>query len=462
MYEFSPADRRRLQSELQEFIRIPSVSGDPARAEDVKRCAHWLAGRLDRAGLRVRVFSTPGHPIVVGQWLGAPGAPTLLAYGHYDVQPAHESDGWSSPPFGAELRDGFIWGRGASDDKGQLFTHIAAIRAVLRRGPLPINVKCVFEGEEEIGSRNFAAFISRHRDALRSDVAVVSDTSMATPDQPALTFSLRGQLALELELRGPDHDLHSGSYGGVVHDPLQALCEIVAALHDRNGRIAVPGFYDAVQGLRLASDIGGVRESELQRQTGVPRTWGEQGYNAAERLAVRPSLSVTGIAGGHSGPGPKSVIPARAVAKLSFRLVPDQEPRETERLVRRHLQCLTPPTVHLRVRTQLSARPALTDPRHPAIKAAARACVRGFGRAPVLLRSGGSIPAVSDIQRLLGIPVILMGFGSAEDGAHSSNEKFALRTFYRGIVTSAAFLHELGQTLGRTAAGKKRLAPSLL
>jgi acetylornithine deacetylase/succinyl-diaminopimelate desuccinylase-like protein len=449
---FVATHQPRFNAELQAFVRLPSVSVDPARRDDVTRCAAWLAAQLTRVRLqRVRVMPTQGHPIVYGEWTGAPGRPTVLIYGHYDVQPPGAAREWTFPAFGGQIHDGFLHGRGASDDKGQLFTHVKAIEALLAsRRRLPVNVKCLFEGEEEIGSTHLTPFLERNRRALRADAAVMSDTRMLGPDRPALTYSLRGQLALELDVRGQPHDLHSGNFGGAVHDPLQALCEIVARLHDRDGRIAIPHFYDRV---RRWSDAErdylartGPSDEAVLREAGATVPWGEEGYSIYERLTLRPSLAVTGIQGGHSGPGPKGVIPTRAVAKLSFRLVPDQNPAEIERLVRRFVAAVTPPTMRARLRTHIRSRPALIDRRHPAMRAAARAYRRVFGRTPTWVRSGGSIPIVAELRRVLGVPTVLMGFASPGDSLHGPNEKFSLRNFQRGILCSARFLEEMAGT----------------
>ena len=435
---------------LREFVRIPSVSSDPSRAGDVRRCARWLAGRLAEAGLRrVQMVRTPRHPIVYGEWLGTRGGPTILVYGHYDVLSAEPLEAWTSPPFEALVRDGFVHGRGASDDKGQLMAHVLAIERLMRRdGRLPVNVKCLFEGEEEIGSVNLPAFLGRNRRALTADVAVMSDTRMLGPDRPAITHSVRGQLALEVTVRGPRQDLHSGNFGGAVHNPLQVLCEMIARLHDTDGRIAIPGFYRRVRHSNPVERRGlarsGPSDAEILRQTGAPSPWGERGYTAYERLTVRPSLSVTGMRGGHVGEGPKGVIPAMAKAKLSFRLVPDQEPDEVERDVRGFLERMAPPTVRLEVSTQIRTRPAVVDRRHPAMRAAARAYRTVFGREPEWVRSGGSIPVVSDLQRLLGLPTVLMGFASPGDNLHGPNERLSLASFRRGIETCMAFLKAMG------------------
>jgi acetylornithine deacetylase/succinyl-diaminopimelate desuccinylase-like protein len=451
---FVQSNLNRFTAELQEFVRIPSVSGDLKHGPDVKRCSEWLEKQLRTAGLeRVRVLPTKRHPLVYGEWLGAARKPTVLLYGHYDVQPAEPLKEWKFPAFGAEVRDGFLHGRGASDDKGQLFAHVKAIASLLKSArQLPVNVKCLFEGEEEIGSPNLLPFLQRNQRALRADAAVMSDTRMLGPDQPALTYSLRGQLALELEVRGPHHDLHSGNFGGAVHDPLQALCEIVARLHERDGRIAIPGFYERV---RRWSDAEreylartGPSDQAILREAGAATEWGERGYSIYERLTLRPSLAVTGIQGGHGGVGPKGVIPCQAIAKLSFRLVPDQDPGEIERLVRPFIVRVAPPTVRVSLRTHIRSRPALIDTKHSAMRAAATAYRRVFDRTPVWVRSGGSIPVVSEFQRVLGIPTVLMGFASPGDSLHGPNEKFSLKNFHRGILTSIAFLEELGRAPG--------------
>jgi acetylornithine deacetylase/succinyl-diaminopimelate desuccinylase-like protein len=448
---FVARSQPRFNTELQAFVRIPSVSNDPARAADVKRCAAWLAAQLRQIGLqRVRVIPTARHPIVYGEWTGAPGRPTVLVYGHYDVQPAEPLHEWKIPAFEGRIREGFLHGRGASDDKGQLFAHVKAIESLLaEHRALPVNVKCLFEGEEEIGSANLVPFLERHRDALRADAAVMSDTRMLGPDQPALTYSLRGQLALELEVEGQRRDLHSGNFGGAVHDPLQVLSEMLARLHDRDGRIAVPGFYDRVRGWdareRAYLARTGPSDDAVLREAGAEVPWGEGGYSIYERLTVRPSLAITGIQGGHTGHGPKGVIPRRAVAKMSFRLVADQDPDEIERLVRSFFARIAPPTVRYTVQTHIRSRPALIERQHPAMRAAVRAYMRVFGRTPQWVRSGGSIHIVSELARVLGIPTVLMGFASPGDSLHGPNEKFSMKNFQRGILTSVSFLEEFGR-----------------
>jgi acetylornithine deacetylase/succinyl-diaminopimelate desuccinylase-like protein len=443
----------RYVNELVEFLQFPSISAQPTHAADVRHCADWLADHQRQIGLvRVEVMPTRGHPIVYAEGEWDPRRPTVLIYGHYDVQPADPLSDWRTPPFQPVVRGDYLYGRGASDDKGQLFAHVKALEAYLQMtGALPVNVKCLFEGEEEIGSPNLPAFLARHQRLLRADVAVVSDMAILAPDRPAITYALRGALSLGVEVSGPKRDLHSGIFGGTAHNPLQALCELIAKLHDTRGRIAVPGFYDRVCSWSAAEQrymaSAGLSDEQILHDAGATRGWGEIDYSLYERATIRPSLAVTGITGGYQGAGPKSVIPALATAKLNFRLVPDQDPAEIERLVRRHIAAITPPTVRSRATSQLAARPALVDRRHPAMKAAATAYERGFGVRPVFLRSGGTIPVVNMLQEQLGIPTVLMGFALPDDRPHGPNEKLHLPTFFKGINTSIAFLDEIGKRL---------------
>jgi len=457
---YARANRSRFLQELKEFIRIPSVSAQPQHAGDVKKCAIWLVRQLRKIGLnRALIFPTDRHPIVYGEWKGASGSPTVLIYGHYDVQPVDPIKLWRTPPFEATVLEGNLHGRGASDDKGQMFTHLKAVESCLRSSNgLSVNLKCLFEGEEEIGSPDLAGFIERNRRVLAADVALISDTSMLGFNRPGLSYSLRGQLAAEIEVTGPSHDLHSGNFGGAVHNPLQALCEIVARLHDGGGRVAIPGFYDRV---RLPTG----RERDFLRKTGpgneqilrtaaVKSGWGDNAYTLYERVALRPSLTINGISGGYAGAGGKGIIPSRAAAKLSFRLVAEQDPREMEALFRAQIARITPTTVRSVVHFYGSSWPAVIDRQHPALRAASRAYKKAFGRRPILLRSGGSIPAVSIFQQALGIPTVLMGFGLPGDRIHAPNERFHLSNFYRGIETSIWFLHGVTTALRSRCRGE--------
>lgn len=444
--------RARHLSELKQFLRFPSVSSQPERAQDIRKCAAWLARHLTSIGLeRARVIPTQGNPIVYASWQRAKNRPTLLIYGHYDVLPGEPLAQWKSPPFTPMVRGTDIYGRGTADDKGQLFCHVKAAESYLRTGGLPINVKCLFEGEEEIGSTHILPFIEQNRHALRCDVAVISDTRMLGPHQPAISYAQRGGLRAEIEVRGPRQELHSGTFGGAVLDPIQALSEILGALHDDRGRITIPGFYDDVRDWsdreRDYMARSGPSDAKILRDAKVDRAWGERGYTLYERTTIRPSLGLNGIVGGHYGPGVKGVIPTRAVAKLSFRLVPDQDPERVARIFREHVARITPAAVESSVKTLSPVQPALVNRNHPAVRAAAFAYQKGFGAYPVFLRSGGSIPVVNAFQQHLGIPAVLMGFGLPDDRIHAPNEKFHLPNFYRGIETSIWYMAALRKAL---------------
>jgi len=440
-------------SELKEFLRFRSVSSQPERAADVKKCASWLARHLQKIGLdSVRVIPTRGNPIVYASWLRAPGRPTLIIYGHYDVLPAEPGNAWATPPFTPTLKGQDLYARGAADDKGQLFCHVKALESYLRTTrALPINVKCIFEGEEEIGSTHLLPFIARNKKALRADAAVISDTKMPAPGRPALGYAQRGGLRAEIEVTGPPLELHSGTFGGAVLNPVQAACEIVAGLHDEHGRIAIPGFYDNVrewsEGEREYMARTGPSDGTILKDAHVARGWGEHGYSLYERTTIRPAITLNGVVGGHYGPGVKGVIPTSAVVKLSFRLVPDQDPEQIGALFRDYIARKTPPSVKVRVKTFSPVQPALVDRKHPAIRAAALALKKGFGSSPVFLRSGGSIPVVNSFREELGIPTALMGFGLPDDRIHAPNEKFHLPNFYRGIETSIWYMTILAKVL---------------
>jgi acetylornithine deacetylase/succinyl-diaminopimelate desuccinylase-like protein len=442
----------RFLRELQQLVAFPSISTEPRFAGAVRACAEWLAGHLHGLGLEgVRVFETPRHPVVYAEKRVSPALPTLLIYGHYDVQPVAPAAAWTVPPFGGLIRENRLYGRGASDDKGQLFTHVKALEILLKSGrPLPLNVKLLLEGEEEIGSPNLGAFIRQHRRLLRADWAVLSDTNMISARQPSLTYGLRGSFSAELTVSGPQAELHSGIFGGAVLNPLQALCEMLARLHTRQGRIAIPGFYDAVPPIAPTERAYHARhappDAQLLREAQAGQGWGEAGYSLYERTTLRPSLSITGLSGGYQGVGTKSVIPPRASAKLSFRLAPGQDPYVVEQQLREYLAGITPPQVRATLTAQLHARPYSVSPTHPVMKAAARAYAAGFGRAPVLQRSGGTIPVVTLFEEELGIPTVLMGFGLPDDRKHGPDEFLHLPNFWRGIQTSLAFMRELGES----------------
>lgn len=433
-------------SELKEFLRFPSVSSQPQRRMDVKKCAHWLARHLQTIGMdRVRVIPTRGNPIVYASWLRAPERPTLIIYGHYDVLPGEPIAEWRTPPFSPTIKGPDLYARGAADDKGQLFCHVKALESFLRTaGALPVNVKCIFEGEEEVGSTHLLPFVERNKHVLRADAAVISDTKMLAPGRPAIGYAQRGGLRVEIEVHGPKEELHSGTFGGAMLNPVQAACEIIAGLHDARGRVTIPGFYDDVRKWsekeRGYMARTGPSDVKILQEAKVEHGWGEMGYTLYERTTIRPALTLNGIAGGHYGPGVKGVIPASAVVKLSFRLVPDQNPEWIGKLFRAHIARITPPGVDVSVKTFSPIRPALVDRKHPAVQAAAFAYKKVFGTLPVFLRSGGSIPVVNAFKESLRIPTVLMGFGLPDDRIHAPNEKFHLPNFYRGIETSIWYL----------------------
>ena len=371
----------------------------------------------------------------------------MLVYGHYDVQPVDPIELWNTPPFEPTVRDGNLYARGAADDKGQVFAHIKAAQALLETtGRLPVNLKFIIEGEEESGSPSLEPFIASHADLLAADVALISDTHSRSLDQPTIVYALRGMSYMEVEVFGPKRDLHSGSYGGMVHNPAQALCEIIAQLHDANGTVTVPGFYDRVRALdaeeRAELNKASYTEAELKQETGVPAAWGEAEYRLHERTGARPTLEVNGLVGGWTGAGAKTVLPAKALAKVSCRLVADQDPDEIYALVKAYVAEITPPTVTSEVRLLHKGNSAITDRHSPAMAAAIAAFEEGWGARPIFTREGGSIPVVADFQRILGTPVVLLGFGLPDDALHAPNEKFTLECFYRGIATSISFLNK--------------------
>ena len=449
---YSRASGDRFLQELFEMLRIPSLSGDPAHTGDIRRMAEWLETHLSGLGLdKVEIMETAGHPVVYGEWLGAgPDKPTVLVYGHYDVVPAELADGWDSDPFEPVVKDGKIYARGATDDKGQLFVHVKALEAYLKTsGAAPVNVKLLLEGEEEVSSPNLRPFIVEHLEMLRADVAVISDTPMRSIEEPAILHSLRGMTYIEVEVRGPRDDLHSGLWGGAVHNPAQALAEILARMFNSDNSIAVPGFYDDVVPLtadeRAMIAKTDLTEEQYMQSTGVPAVWGDAAYNIRERISARPTLDVNGLWSGWSGPGPKTIVPAKAGCKLSCRLVGNQDPHKIFELLKAYIESLTPPTVTVEVRLITTGKPALFPFDSPAKQAAARAYVKGWGAEPLFTRGGGSIPVVADIADLMSIPVVLMGFGLDDDGLHSPNERYSIEMFQRGIETTIVYLEELAQ-----------------
>jgi acetylornithine deacetylase/succinyl-diaminopimelate desuccinylase-like protein len=449
---FFRANADRIRAELSDFLRIPSVSTDAAHNGDVQKAAEWLAGSLRAAGLSAEIHPTAGHPIVLGEWRQAgPQAPTVLIYGHYDVQPAAPLDLWTSPPFEPTVRDGRLYARGATDDKGQLFLHVKALEAHLAaRGTLPVNVVLLAEGEEETGSTHLIPFIESHAERLACDGVVISDSSMFAPGIPALLSSLRGIAYWQLDVYGPSVDLHSGTYGGAVVNPALALARILATFHDAEGHIAIPGFYDQVREWpaevrRQIADLP-FDEKDLLAETGAPALGGEAGYSALERLWTRPTCEIHGLLSGYTGEGAKTVIPARAFAKVSCRLVADQDLAEIDRLLRAHVERVAPRGVRVEV-TLFQGGPAWrAELSGPLFDAATGALAAVFGREPVIIGDGGSIPVVGEVQRILGAPVLLMGFGLPGENAHAPDEWLDLGNFEGGMRTAALLWEELGKS----------------
>ena len=451
-HEYAAQHRQQFLDQLQDLLRIPSVSADRTHhAQDVQRAAEWLMNDMRRMGLdQVERFDIDDHhPIIYAEWLGAGAdAPTVLIYGHYDVQPAAMEDGWHTDPFTPTIDGDKLYARGASDDKGQMFAQLKAVEALLATDSCPVNVKLLVEGEEEVSSGGLAKFVPANTDKLAADVCVISDTAILAKDQPSIVYALRGLTYMELEVFGPRSDLHSGSYGGVIHNPVQAIAEIISALHDANGKVTVPGFYDDVLPLDEAEreklkDVE-LSEEHLKAMTGVPQAYGEPGYTLTERIGARPTLEIHGIGGGFYAEGAKTVLPSRALAKLSCRLVANQDPAKIFDLVRDHILSLTPPTVRADVRRVTDdGLPALVDLNDPALEAAVAAYEQGWGTAPKYVRGGGSIPIVAEFQSLLGLPVILLGFGLNTDGIHGPNEHFHISMFNKGIDTAIYFMQEV-------------------
>jgi len=437
-------------SELKELVAIPSISADPQYAADVRRCAQAFVARMGALGLSSEVLETGGHPIAYGEWLGAPGKPTIIVYGHYDVQPVDPLDLWTSAPFEATVRDGKIFGRGTVDDKGQVLMHLAAIEAhFATRGALPVNLKVVIEGEEEIGSPNFEAFLAKHAERLKCDLAVISDTAVFAEDVPSLTTSLRGLVHWEVRVDGPSGDLHSGYYGGVVRNPIEALCHMIAELKDADGRVVVPDFYEGVSELTSdeRADLRTLAFDEAQeaKALGLPRFAGESGRLPLERMWFRPTLECNGIWGGYQGPGAKTIIPSFAKAKLSARLVGNQDPTTVKSAVSRYLKSVAPAGVTVTVESNSDVRAVSTSRDHPAVKAAARAMESGFGKTPVFIGTGGTIGPVSSFDRILNLPQVLIGVGLPDDAIHAPNEKFTLTQFFGGIKAVAHLYDELAE-----------------
>jgi len=445
--KFLSGNQSRIESELFEFLRIPSVSAKSEHNGDTKRAADWVKASLDKIGVPARIYTTAGHPIVVGEWRNAPGAPTVLIYGHYDVQPAEPLDLWTSPAFEPTVRDGKLFARGSVDDKGQLFLHIKALEAHLAsRGKLPVNVVVIAEGEEEVGSEHLADFVQKEKKLLAADSVVISDSAMFAPGLPSVLSSLRGLAYFEINVQGPQGDLHSGSYGGAIVNPAMALARILATFHDENGHIAIPGFYKKVREwpAKIRSQMRSLPfdDKTMMKETGVGALGGEKGYTTLEKLWTRPTCEVNGLLSGYTGEGAKTVLPAKAMAKVSCRLVPDQDPQDIEKLMKAHVAKVAPKGVKVDVRHLHGGRPWRAELDGPIFDAARAALRAAFGKEPVITGEGGSIPVVGDFERILGAPVLLVGFGLPGENAHAPDEWMSVENFRKGTLAMAAMWDE--------------------
>ena len=441
--QYARKNKEKFLNAYKEILKIPSVSTDPAHSVDIRYASEWLAAQLRTLGMqKVQIFPTSKHPIVYGEWLGAGGAPTVLIYGHYDVQPADPLNLWKTDPFDPVVRGEEIFARGASDMKGQVVVMLKAVESLVKTGGMPVNLKWLFEGEEEIGSPNLATFIAEHKDLLSSDFAVNPDAGMIGKEYPTITYALRGLAYFELRIYGPGQDLHSGIYGGVVHNPAIVLAELVAGMHDAKGRVTLPGFYDRV--LKLTKEEREelarlpIDDNNFLQITGAPALYGEAGFTANERTGARPSLDVNGMLSGFTGEGSKTVIPSLAMAKISMRLVPDQDPKEVHQQFIRYLQKQAPKDIRWELIAMAGASASISDRNNVWVQAMGKALETVWGTRPYFRREGGSIPVVRDMQNLLGVESVISGFGLPDDNVHAPNEKMHLPTWYRGIE---AFIH---------------------
>ncbi len=432
---------------LLEFVGIPSVSAQSCHAGDMDRCASWLFQLLKTQGLDARIEKTPGHPVVLARSPRDASKRTILIYGHYDVQPAEPLDQWTSPPFEPEIRDGRVFGRGATDNKGQILAHILGVGEALAANALPVNVVFLIEGEEEVGSPHLAAFLESHREELACDAIAISDTGMAADGHPTLSYALRGIAAMEVRVTGPARDLHSGIYGGAVANPATAAARLIASLHDPDGRVAIPGFYNDVQPMedweREAAAASPLKDSDIAAQAGVHELAGEAGYSAVERIGARPTAEVNGLGSGYQGEGTKTVLPAEAFFKLTFRLVANQKPSDILAKARRHLEARCPRGVRLEITEGHSGEAFFLDPRSPDGLAAQAALEEVFGKKPALTREGGSIPILTDLQRILGHPALLLALASPDCRAHAPDENFPVANFLAGIRLNRVLMKNL-------------------
>jgi acetylornithine deacetylase/succinyl-diaminopimelate desuccinylase-like protein len=442
--DYLSQNKQRFLDELLDLLRIPSVSADSKYKGDVARCAEAVKENLLKAGCdKAEICPTEGHPIVYGEKMIDPSKPTVLVYGHYDVQPADPLELWHSGPFEPVIKDEKIYARGACDDKGQMFMHVKALEVMVKTNTLPCNIKFMIEGEEEVGSANLGKFLEKNKEKLKADIVLVSDTSMISMEHPSLETGLRGLAYMEVEVTGPNRDLHSGVYGGAVANPVNILCTMIASLHDENRHITIPGFYDKVQDMsdadRKALNNAPFNLDEYKKDLGVKELLGEKGYTTLERTGIRPTLDVNGIWGGYTGEGAKTVLPSKANAKISMRLVPGQKSHEIAEMFRKHMESIAPDYITIKVTEHHGGEPVVTPTDSVAYKAAAEAIKTAFGKEPIPTRGGGSIPIVALFESVLGLKTVLLGFGLDNDNIHSPNEKYDLFNYYKGIETLPYF-----------------------
>lgn len=448
--KYIDTNKQRFLDELFELLRFQSISADPVFKEEMLKTADYVAEKLRLAGAqKVEICQTAGYPIVYGEKIISQSLPTVLVYGHYDVQPPDPLELWHTPPFEPTIRDEKIYARGACDDKGQFYMHVKAFELMMKMDTLPCNIKFMIEGEEEVGSSNLGIFVSQNKDRLKADVVLISDTSMISMDHPSLETGLRGLSYVEVEVTGPNRDLHSGVYGGAVANPATILAKLIASLHDENNQITIPGFYDKVVELNVQEremlNKAPFDESEYKKDLEVNELWGEKGYSTLERTGTRPTLEVNGIWGGYIGEGAKTVLPSKAFAKISMRLVPDQNSEEITQLFKNHFESIAPKSVKVKVSPHHGGEPVVTPTDSIAYKAAQRAISESFGKDPIPTRGGGSIPIVALFERELGIKTVLMGFGLDSDNLHSPNEKFDIANYYKGIETIPLFFKHFAE-----------------
>lgn len=442
--EYIASNKDRYLAELFEWLRIPSVSADSRHKADVRKAAEFLKQKFTEAGVdKAEICETKGHPIVYAEKIKDPSLPTVLVYGHYDVQPADPLELWDSPPFEPVIKNDKIFARGSCDDKGQVYMHVKAFETMMKHNSLPCNVKFMVEGEEEVGSDNLGTFVKENKPRLKADIILISDTALISLDHPSITTGLRGLSYMEVEVTGPNRDLHSGVYGGAVANPINVLCKMIASLHDESGRVTIPGFYDKVAALseeeRKAIKLAPFDLENYKKELGIDEVFGEKGFTTVERTGIRPTLDVNGIWGGYTGEGAKTVLPSKANAKISMRLVPNQVSSEITELFTKHFQSIAPKYVKVKVKAHHGGEPAVTPTNSPAFKAASKAFEEVWGKTPIPTRDGGSIPIVALFKKELGLDTVLMGFGLDSDAIHSPNEHYGVKNFMLGIETIVAF-----------------------